>query len=706
MSIIVLSCFIVISWLKEGENLYISEVEIDGLRGFSESKTIRFNDGINVIIGHNNSGKTTILKALDLVFGKTNKKLSVDDFNKNVSIASLKEKSPSIKITVTLKESSNEDEYSEDLVTVATWLTKIEKPYEAKLTYECFLSKKEEDNYEASMSSISSEDPQDYWNEIKYNFQRKYVNRILIGNPSHENILDSESISKFDFQFLSAIRDVERDMFSGRNSLLKEVIDFFIDYEVKTNNELSNNDKKKELKAKRVKFSNDAQVLITQLQDRMKIGKKHMLKYAEDTGASYENMKPDFEGRILDTELYSALKLIVESETGVKIPAYQNGLGYNNLIYISLLLAKMQKNASGDYMGSNAKVYSMLAIEEPEAHLHPNMQYKFLKFLSQNKEKEVRQIFITTHSPNITAAVDLKSIILLHKNNGDLNIAYPGAVFSDSVEDQESLKYVQRFLDVTKSDMFFAKGVLLVEGISEQLLIPEFSKLLDEDLIDKQISIINIGGRYFNHFLKLFDTNNKNAINKKVACITDLDPVKKKIGVAGSSWIKSFPYEGNYDDGYEYKECSNNTISLYDNHANNIKVYSQEKGKSCTFEYDLILFNPTAKKLVTKSVTNNEEIKLLMDTVMDEKVIFEDFLSKVVYKKFRDKYGPILISSKLGNEEKKKYLLASRYLKSISKGVVAQELAQVFSDNIKDDGLNFKFTMPDYISEAIKWICQ
>lgn len=64
----------------EGENMYISEIEIEGLRGFGVSKTIRFNEGINVIIGHNNSGKTTILKALDLVFGKTSKQLSIDEF--------------------------------------------------------------------------------------------------------------------------------------------------------------------------------------------------------------------------------------------------------------------------------------------------------------------------------------------------------------------------------------------------------------------------------------------------------------------------------------------------------------------------------------------------------------------------------------------------------------------------------------------------
>lgn len=111
------------------------------------------------------------------------------------------------------------------------------------------------------------------------------------------------------------------------------------------------------------------------------------------------------EGKILDTELYSALRLIVENETRMKLPAKNNGLGYNNLIYISLLLAKMQKDASIDYLGSNAKIYSILAIEEPEAHLHPDMQYKFLKFLYNNEKNESKQIFITSHSPNITAAV-------------------------------------------------------------------------------------------------------------------------------------------------------------------------------------------------------------------------------------------------------------------------------------------------------------
>jgi len=588
--------------------MYISELSLKNFRGFKEETTIKFNNGINVLIGHNNSGKTSIIKALELLLSSgISKQLSVHDFSKNTKIEDLKKEPPVITISAKLTESEDEEDYSDDLVTVSTWLTKIEKPYEALFTYKFFLPDKELDNYINTLAGLESKDINDYWYEIEYNFLRKYKYKLYVGDPVNKNTVETESIDKFDFQFLSAIRDVERDMFTGRNSLLKEVIDFFIDYDIKTDQDMTTEEKENDLKKRRSSFSKKTKSLIGDLQKRMEKGKKHMLKYADETGASFENLKPSFDGKILDTELYSALKLIVENETGLKIPVSQNGLGYNNLIYISLLLAKMQKNASGDYMGSNAKVYSMLAIEEPEAHLHPNMQYKFLKFLNENKQNEVRQIFITTHSPNITAAVDLENIIVLYKENGKMKISYPGKVFSDSKEDEKSKSYVQRFLDVTKADIFFAKSIIFVEGISEQMLVPEFAKILGEDLIDSQISVINIGGRYFKDFLKLFDTEkSKYAIKKKVVCITDLDPVKKK-REKNSRWKSCYPFGLNNDEeNYDYKCCSNNIVDCYPYNDDNsyIKVYSQEKNKGCTFEYDLILVNPTLEELLTDSVSN------------------------------------------------------------------------------------------------------
>jgi len=692
----------------EGDLMYISELILENFRGFKGRKSIFFKEGTNILIGHNNSGKTSILKALELLFsdGKS-KSLSIDDFNKNISIEELKESPPKIRIAAKLTESKNEEEYSDDLITVSTWLTKLDKPYEALITYEFFLPEKEEKEYKNIINNINSDDVQDYWREIEYNFIRKYIYKIYVGNPDHKNVVEPETINKFDFQFLTAIRDVERDLFTGRNSLLKEVIDFFIDYEIKTDRDMENDEKTKKIEERKKKFSEDAGKLISSLQSRMELGKKYMLKYAEETGAAFDNLKPSFEGRILDTELYSALKLIVEDETGFKLPVSQNGLGYNNLIYISLLLAKMQKDASGEYLGSNAKIFSILVIEEPEAHLHPNMQYKFLKFLKQNQENQVRQIFITSHSPNITAAASLDDLIILCKEKDEINISYPGKVFTDCKEDIISKNYVQRFLDVTKSDMFFAKNIIFVEGISEQLLIHEFAKILGYDLVDSHTSIINIGGRYFEHFLKLFDTSKSSyAINKKVACITDLDPVKKKKG--DTRWKKCLPFELDSDDKYDYKDCSNEIVSEYINNPeeNNIRVFSQQKGISCTFEYDIILHNPTIKELITDSVMNSQEIKDLMDAIKNKTDVSE-IINIIRNDKFKDTISIHTNNGNFNNEENIAHIVAARYLMSIKKGVVAQELAEVISKNQINkllDKAHFDFIVPTYISEAIEWI--
>ena len=341
----------------------------------------------------------------------------------------LKHVHPKISISLVISQSSTEDLDSDDLVTVGNWLTKLEPPYEALLTYEFFLPEKEIEKYEKALEHVT--DIKKAWHIVQHDFVRLYTYKIFGGNPTFQNTADSESLQKFDFQFLDAIRDVERDMFTGRNTLLRDVLDFFMDYEIKSDDSKTEEDRNTEIKIKKEEFSLKADDLIDQLKERMEKGKKHILSYAKETGASFNKADPNFEGSISDVEMFSALKLIVEYETGIRIPATHNGLGYNNLIFMSLLLAKMQVNSDGNYLGSNAKVFPILSIEEPEAHLHPAMQYKFLKFLRENKDvkKKVRQIFVTTHSTQITSAVPLNEIICLHIEKETLTVGYPGKVF-------------------------------------------------------------------------------------------------------------------------------------------------------------------------------------------------------------------------------------------------------------------------------------
>ncbi|WP_103107533.1 ATP-dependent nuclease [Brevibacillus reuszeri] len=687
--------------------MYISQINIQNYRFKGANNIIEFNEGINIVIGHNNSGKSNLFKALDLVlnFGAS-QKLSIDDFNKEVSIEELKAKSPKVSISINFSESENEAEFSEDLVTVSTWLTDLKSPYQAQLTYVFYLPEKEEAEYKNIMSELLSDDIEDYWLTIKHNFLRKYKSNIYGGNPDYKHTADPENLKKIDFQFLDAIRDVERDLFTGKNTLLREVIDFFMDYEIKNDKAKDKATQQKEISELRKEFSVSASELITMLKRRMSQGKKEMLSYANDTGASFGNAEPDFDGHILDSELYSALRLIVKYQTGITIPATHNGLGYNNLIFMSLLLAKMQKDASGDYLGSNAKVFPILAIEEPEAHLHPAMQYKFLKFLKENVKDKARQVFVSTHSPNITSAVNLDEIICFHRNDDNtLNIGYLGRAFGD---DLKSKAYVQRFLDSTKSDMLFAKGVILVEGITEQLNMSLFAQYEGFDLESNHISVINIGGRYFEHFLKLFDSTHEHTIHKKVVCITDLDPVRKE-NKNGESFEKCYPYELDLDKSYYiYKPCSNDIVDKYIVDPNkkskgiNIACFSQEKGQGKTFEYTMAYTNPECKLILTDSISNSKELSSLFDYYQQGKTL--DEMISLLGKRGKENNRIIQSIEMYLGSDSREHLIASRYLNSIKKGDNAYELSKALEENLRV-GNTAGFTVPDYIKEAIKWIC-
>ena len=691
--------------------MYISKIKIENFRNF-RSNEIEFNDGINVIIGHNNAGKSNLIKALGLVLNPNSKKrLSIHDFNMNVSLDELKQHSPKVSITVTISKGKTSN--NDDLVTVSEWLTSLTEDYEAKLTYEFFLPERYEQKYLEEMGSLAQSNEQEVPKEllvkafktIDNEFLRFYTHKIWGGEATNQNQADNDLLQRFDFQFLDAIRDVERDLVSGRNVMLKEVLHFFLDYEIKSSTDKAL-DKNKEIKDKSKQFSEDSSRLIEVLDKRMESGKEAILSYANQTGASLKST-PNFEGETSDIEMLSFLRLIIE-EAGFKIPASHNGLGYNNLIYISILLAKMQANADEEYFGGNSKVFPMLVIEEPEAHLHPSMQDKFLKFLKTNISNDtVRQIFITSHSTHVTSATELDEIICLHYDLGrSTRVGYLGKVFDKGVEDIKSRKYVKRFLDATKSNMLFAEKIILVEGVAEQLLISVLAKYLGLSLEDNHIVVINIGGRYFNHFLKLFDfERNDSAILKKVVCLTDRDPERKK---NNGKFHKCYPFEYKTDDNsFEYQDHATDLVDKYKNHKN-IKFFSQEYGKGKTFEYDLALYNPKCKLLLTESISNKSEIQEMME--LGDTDTIDDYLDKLSgnrelsIENQRIKEAIEALGDAWNAEDKIKAVIASRYLNSIGKGENALELAYALEENLTNNAEDF--VVPDYISEALKWICK
>ncbi|MCS4466578.1 AAA family ATPase [Clostridium botulinum] len=225
--------------------------------------------------------------------------------------------------------------------------------------------------------------------------------------------------------------------------MLKEVLGYFKDshIEIEDGDEFSEEDKKKliekEKKDRKKEFDEYADKIVKNISKR--VGNNDVLDFAEKTGASIGGI-PTLGGNLEENDVLSVLKLMIKNKTGIEVPIINNGMGYNNLIYISLLLSKFKMITSDEY-GENAKVFPILLVEEPEAHLHPALQYNFLKFLKDevSNQKISRQIFITTHSTHITAAVGLDQIICMERDeSGNTTARYPGKVFSDS--DKEDIK--------------------------------------------------------------------------------------------------------------------------------------------------------------------------------------------------------------------------------------------------------------------------
>lgn len=679
--------------------MYIKEINILNFRSFKEA-LIPFHEGVNVIIGHNNTGKSNLLRAMELVLGYSNgHRLGTSDLFYETDVAELQRQSPRIKITLVLRRSVDENLYSADMALFANMMTDPALSEEAELRYEFKLDDSQEQNYKADVANAIT--AKEIWKIIEQDYIRLYKSSRSGGNQA-AGININETLGQIDFQFLDAIRDVSHDLYAGYNPLLRDVLNFFIDYSVKNDVTKTEDEIKEQLKALRDDFVQQSRPLMQTLQNRLQDGKNVFLKYALDTGATFNGAEPDFDGTVTENEMFSVLRMFIKYAVGIEVPATYNGLGYNNLIYMSLLLAKMQADGNIAYMKRNAKVLSFLAVEECEAHLHPAMQYKFLKFLQDNNlNGHVRQIFMTSHSTQIASAVKLDDLICLTSPAlGQINVGYPRAIYKEeSSNDMVSKQYVQRFLDATKADMFFANRLIFVEGIAEELQLPVFARYLNKNLTDEHVLVVNMGGRYFNHFLKLFDTKNPYTINKKIVCLTDIDPCRKKKG-DDKNYEVCYPYEYNIDtDNYDYKHHADTEVDQYVVHPN-IRFYRQDVTYGKTLEYDLMRENPNCELLLTDSVFNRDEIKAMMTELDVNKM-----MGKMRNSEANTRIKSSIDQSGWEDEEKRKALLASRYLNSVSKGSNALELNVTLMDNLeKPEAERKEFHVPQYIIDALKWL--
>jgi len=226
-----------------------------------------------------------------------------------------------------------------------------------------------------------------------------------------------------------------------------------------------------------------------------------------------------------------------------------------------------------------AHSYAALLIEEPEAHLHPHWQNTLFRYLNVMQQHRV-QVFVSSHSPTITAKSELDALITLRRNGREL-IATPIRKLPFS---EGSKKYLQRFLDVTKSQLFFARAVILVEGISEALLLPTFAKLMGDafDLDKNGIEVVNVDGVAFAPFAELFRSADPDQrLGTRCAIITD-------------------------DDRGAGQEASARAAKALDLRSDLVEVFLGRE----TFEYELCTLNPELMRATYQEIHPKTDLTL------------------------------------------------------------------------------------------------
>lgn len=184
-------------------------------------------------------------------------------------------------------------------------------------------------------------------------------------------------------------------------------------------------------------------------------------------------------------------------------------------------------------------------IEELEAHLHPQAQLRLIDYLQNEYNKSGAQIIISTHSTILASKINLKNLILMKHGCGyDLTYGETGLEKGDYL-------FLQRFLDATKSNLFFAKGVIMVEGDAENLLLPVLAEILGYQLEKYGNSIVNVGSTAFLRYSRIFIRKDGSTIGIPVSVVTEFDDasIDKVVG----KYILALDENGLYDPNGIYK---------------------------------------------------------------------------------------------------------------------------------------------------------
>lgn len=472
--------------------MYLKTIYIKNFRGIKELK-VSFNQKINIIIGSNGSYKTTLIDAIRLFYGwgdtNSNLEIGVEDFHREL-----------------IKDDNEENyEYTNNQITIEYTFDEMSDAQKGAFSDYIFM-----DSDKSILGRVTIE----YHLDEKERVSRNYYSGIYEAQQK----ADYESFQLFKSYYLSALRDSTRDLMNVRNNILGRVI----------KRKIENNNTTESIK-NIIKIANDEllkQKEVVETENGINNNLQNIFyKQPQQVGLQISQSRLEYIINVIKPYLPRT------KGNGVNCSIWENSLGYNNLIYIATVLSDIS-----DFQEDETNSICALFIEEPEAHLHPQIQINLYNFLKNAGLHVNTQVFVTTHSPTLTSRVPLENLILLNGDAYNLANCFVDREQENIVIEAKSKKKIKnnqvmyyknmlsRYIDVTRSQLFFSKGALFVEGISEGLLMNAFSNILGKSLIENEIELVNVEGTAFGQFIMLFNSNDRmKRLPIKAAFITDGD---------------------------------------------------------------------------------------------------------------------------------------------------------------------------------------
>lgn len=661
--------------------MFLRKLKISNFRCFGEGLNgfeISLRSGLTALVGENDTGKTAVLDALRFALGTTDQDWS------RVEDSDFHGENPSLQITIQCQFSLDPDEVG---------------AFIEYLTY----------------SKDANESPSLYVNWTAKNTGElrhgRAVRRVEVhsGREGDGPALATEVRELLQVTYLKPLRDADQALAAGRGSRLsqvlastKQITDSGVDLDP---------DKAINPSALSVLGIGDFANLLLERQAGVGEARESVNENLKKFSLEGEQGKSSIRVGRTTANRPARLRQILEKLDLSLEGQGRSGLGTSNTLFMAcelLLLAQERE------------VNKLLLIEEPEAHLHPQKQLRVMNTLQDLAKDKRIQIIVTTHSPNLASAIELDNIVVLWKSR-PFSLARELTMLSKS-----DYSFLERFLDVTKANLFFARGVMIVEGDAENILIPTLAKILGLDFTKHGVSTVNVGGVGLSRYARIFqqknsETNEKPPFDIPVACVTDMDVMPncapEIVGKAkkGEPWkaLDNRRWRAKQDFGTNKSEIDDGLLK--ERQSKEAKVSGQSVrafvSDEWTLEYDLALgpkdanggFGPSlaedvfiAACLADKDDAIQAGVKAIAEVETAAKSEFTDLKLKAIA---------------LNNCAPQEVLASTIYAKfakdGVSKPTAAQYLAQRLLTKWEGKEITaeaLQKALPNYLTAAIEYV--